>query len=390
MKKKMKKAAGWLKRNMGQLVMLILYILMGAGCGIIAAQATDEMGGGMLHMLMLAFTGLYFSLLMHIVLHEAGHMIFGLATGYRFSSFRLGSMVLGRTAEGKLQLGWSPLPGAGGQCLMSPPDMKDGKMPFVLYNLGGAMMNLIISLLCLPGAVWAAHPLVRACCAMGALTGLITAATNGIPMRVGVLDNDGRNILTMKKNPEAVRALWVQLKAAEQNALDVRLRDMPEEWFSMPSRQAAKNSLSAGEGVFYCGRLMDQMRLEEALGAMNAMMRIGSGMVGLHRVSMKMDMACCELLLGRGREAAERTLDKNTAKIMKAMKSHLSAIRTGYILALLGEEDEKKAQEMEAQFEKAAKKWPSKADVESERELMEKAKEAYCAGRPEHGKGGGL
>ncbi len=384
MRNRLKKAAGWLKRNMGQLIMLVFYLILGAGCGIIAAQAADGMGGGVLQMLMLAFTGVYFSMLVHIALHEAGHMIMGLATGYRFSSFRLGSLVLGRTAEGKMQLGWSPLPGAGGQCLMNPPDMKDGKMPFVLYNLGGVMMNLIISLLCLPGAVWAAHPLVRAYCAMGVLAGLVTAATNGIPLRIGMLDNDGRNILTMRKNPEAVRALWVQLKVAEQNALDVRLRDMPEEWFSMPSRQAAKNSLCAAEGVFYCGRLMDQMRLEEALRAMNALMRIGSGMVGLHRVSMKMDMACCELLLGRGREAAERTLDKNTAKIMKAMKSHLSAIRTGYILELLGEGKEDKAREMEAQFEKAAKKWPSKADVESERELMEKAKEVYRARKEEN------
>lgn len=33
--------------------------------------------------------------------------------------------------------------GTGGQCLMSPPEMKDGKIPIILYNLGGAILNIV-------------------------------------------------------------------------------------------------------------------------------------------------------------------------------------------------------------------------------------------------------
>ena len=69
-------------------------------------------------------------------------------------------------------------------------------------------------------------------------------------------------------------------------------------------------------------------------------------------------------------DAAEKALDPQTRKLMKAMKNHLSAIRTEYFIALLGEKDMKKAEELLQRFEKAAAGWPSEADVGSERELI--------------------
>ena len=369
----------WLGRNLGSIVMLLSYLLMGLGCGLIAAQAADKAGGGLMEMLLLVLVGVYGSLLVHIILHEAGHMVFGLLTGYRFIAFRIFSFVWQRTAEGRVKFGVSPLPGAAGQCLMSPPGMKDGKLPFVLYNLGGALMNVFVSLICLIAAAAAANPAADALLFMGALVGAVTAVTNGVPMHAGAVDNDGYNILSMKKSGQALKGFWLQMKAAGENALGVRLRDMPEEWFFMPDRTNIKNSMCASAGVFACSRLMDQMKFEEALQAMNTLLRTGSGVVPLHRVCVQMDMACCQLLLGKGKEAAEKAMDATAKKLMKAMKNHLSAIRTEYVFALLGDRDEKKAAEILCRFEKAAEKWPSQADVESERELIECAKEKFAA-----------
>jgi len=370
-----KKCGKWIKRNFGQMVMGASYALMGLGCGIITAQAMDRIGGGLMQMILLVLGGVYGALLIHIILHEAGHMVFGLMTGYQFVSFRVFSFVWQKTAEGKLSFGISPLPGAAGQCLMSPPDMKDGKIPFALYNLGGALMNLIVSALCLIGGAFVLDPAADALLFMCALVGVVTAITNGVPMHAGAVDNDGYNILSMKKSDQALKGFWVQMKAAGQNAMGVRLRDMPEEWFFMPDRTMIKNSMCASAGVFTCSRIMDQMKFEEAVQAMNTLLRTGSGMVPLHRVGVQMDKACCQLLLGKGKDEAEKSIDETSKKLMKAMKNHLSAIRTEYILALLGDKDEKKAAEILVRFEKAAEKWPSKADVESERELIECAKE---------------
>ena len=369
----------WLGRNIGSVVMLLSYLLMGLGCGAIAAASINAVGGNTIQMIQLIFVGLYFSLLGHIVLHEAGHMVFGLMSGYKFVSFRIFSFVWQRTAEGKLKFGVSPLPGAGGQCLMGPPEMKDGKVPFVLYNLGGVLMNGFAALICLTAAAFTENPVGESLLLMGALVGLITALTNGIPMHAGPVDNDGYNILSLKRSDEAVRSLWLQLKAAGQNALGVRLRDMPEEWFFMPSRTMIKNSMCASAGVFTCSRIMDQMKFEEALQAMNTLLRTGSGMVPMHRAGVQMDKACCQLLLGKGKEAAEKSIDATCKKLMKAMKTNISVIRTEYVFALLGEKDEKKAEEILIRFEAAAKKWPSEADVESEKELIACAREKFSA-----------
>ena len=73
----------------------------------------------------------------------------GLATGYRFVSFRIGSWMLQRE-HGKLRVRKFTLAGTGGQCLLAPP-LTDGKMPCVLYNLGGPLANLITALLCVLG-----------------------------------------------------------------------------------------------------------------------------------------------------------------------------------------------------------------------------------------------
>ena len=379
MQMKQNKWRKWLARNMGSVVMLISYLLMGLGCGVASAWAVEKGGGGLIEMLLLVLGGVYGSLLVQIILHEAGHMVFGLATGYKFVSFRIFSFVWQRTAEGKVKFGVSPLPGAGGQCLMSPPDMKDGKIPFVLYNLGGVLMNLIVAALCLIAAAAAANPVADALLMMCALAGLMTAMTNGIPMHAGPVDNDGYNILSLKRSEEALKGFWLQMKAAGQSAQGVRLRDMPEEWFFMPSRAMIKNSMCASAGVFTCSRIMDQMKFEEALQAMNTLLRTGSGMVPLHRAGVQMDKACCQLLLGQGKEAAEKSIDATCKKLMKAMKTNISVIRTEYVFALLGEKDEKQAEEILSRFEAAAKKWPSEADVESEKELIACAREKFSA-----------
>ena len=89
--------------------------------------------------MMLLLAAAYF---IQMVIHEAGHLVFGLFTGYKFLSFRIGSLMLIKDGE-KFSFRRFSIAGTGGQCLMAPPDMTDGRFPFVLYNLGGVIMNLI-------------------------------------------------------------------------------------------------------------------------------------------------------------------------------------------------------------------------------------------------------
>ena len=55
---------------------------------------------------------------------------------------------------------------------------------------------------------------------------------NGIPMRLGNVDNDGYNALCLGKSPAALRSFWLQMKINQQISRGVRLKDMPEDWFA--------------------------------------------------------------------------------------------------------------------------------------------------------------
>ena len=243
--------------------MMIFFMLIGAACGVFMVEYLDSAftgdgvrTGEILYLLVL-FAGMYVAMLLQIILHEAGHLVFGLLSGYQFSSFRIGSFMWVKE-EGKLHRKRLSLAGTGGQCLMTPPELRDGKIPVILYNLGGSLMNILAALLCLLlSFLCKGVPLLNPFLMMMTVIGLAFAIMNGVPLRLGTVDNDGYNAWSLGKNPAALRSFWVQLKCNEQISKGVRLKNMPDEWFVVPSEEDMKNSMAAVMGVFACNRLMD-------------------------------------------------------------------------------------------------------------------------------------
>ena len=349
-------------------------MLMGAICGVIIVWYIDKSSADTLYQRLLLFAGLflgtYAAFFFHIIVHEAGHLVFGLLTGYRFSSFRIASLLLLKE-NGKWKWKRLSIVGTGGQCLMAPPDLKDGKMPLVLYNLGGSLINTLTGALFLLGyLIWSEIPLLSPLLLIFAAVGFIIALMNGIPLRMGTVDNDGYNAFALSKNKEATEAFWVQLKVAEQTAKGVRLRDMPDEWFTVPTDEAMKNSMVAVRGVFACNKLMDEEKFEQADALMAHLLEIESGMVGLHRSLLICDRIFAELIGETRGDVIGCMLTKEQLAFMKAMKSYPSVIRTQYALALLSEKDPEKAETLKNELEKVARTYPYPHEIDSERELL--------------------
>ena len=65
--------------------------------------------------------------ILQVIVHEAGHLVFGLLSGYKFISFRVFDFKIIKDENGKLKIRFERLAGTGGQCLMRAPE-------FYTYN----------------------------------------------------------------------------------------------------------------------------------------------------------------------------------------------------------------------------------------------------------------
>ena len=371
MKKKQKKKVQW-----QQWIVMGFFMLIGAVCGVLMVSFVEQRGtenGSVLEDLIplgVLFVGMYVGIFLQLIIHEAGHLVFGLKSRYQFSSFRIGSFMWLKE-NNKIVCRRLSLAGTGGQCLMVPPQMQDGKIPVIMYNLGGCIMHLVASAVFL--IIYFLIPkgtVISLFCLMMVLIGVVIALMNGIPLRLGTVDNDGYNALSLGKNPDAMQAFWLQLKVNEQIAKGIRLKDMPDEWFVVPDDEAMQNSMVATQGVFATNRLMDQQRFEDADRLIAHLLEIDSGIIGLHRNLMICDRMYCELIHDNRKEILEEMLTREQIKFMKAMKKFPSVVRTEYAYALLALKDTAKVNAARELFEKVAKTYPYPSDVQSERELI--------------------
>ena len=370
-----------LKQTMAVIIPGVFGLFIGSVCAELAAKVVPEGSGEQTYMfylaLLLAF--LVISMWLHTILHEAGHLVFGLATGYRFCSFRIGRTTL-TIRGGRPKFGRMKVAGTGGQCLLAPPEPVDGRIPYMLYNLGGVIVNaavaavmLVVYLIVGLTTVWSLIPL------MLAITGFALAVMNGVPLKHTV-NNDGANVIAIRREPAALDALRKQLLINEQVTLGVRPKDMPDEWFIVPDDAKSSNPLISSIRIFAQARLMDEHRLSDAWEAAQRLLDEPDGVTGLQRGMLAVDAAYLALMVPGSVASAERYLDKANQKIMKTMATHPSVVRTEYAMALLAHHDENKAGEAYTRFDKIAKTHPYPCEIALERELIALARKKAEAG----------
>ena len=367
----MKKLKRWSKYLAGGAV---FFLLSFAG-GLLLGRVASQNAGPGLPGVLAAFGAMLLACWVQIILHEGGHLVFGLLTGYRFSSFRIGSFMWMKEG-GKLKLKRLSIAGTGGQCIMAPPPGTAADMPVFWYHMGGAVMNLLTAALC--GLLWLFLPYIPFLSVfflMAALVGVLYAVMNGVPFHSRMVDNDGQNAKNLLKNRAARESMWMQLAVTEQTAHGVRLRDMPEEWFVVPADEDMKDSLTAARGVFAANRLMDAHRFGEADALMEHLLTVADGMAGIHRSLLLCDRMYVELMGACREEKLEALCDGNVRAVMKQMKKFPTILRVRYAEALLRERDGEKAEKILSAFEKVSESYPYASDIQSERELMELARQ---------------
>lgn len=372
--------------TVGKIITCLAMIIMGGACGFFGMMQAERMFDGnekkpaawlMIASILILF---YVSAYLQIVIHEGGHLIFGLLCGYHFVSFRVGSFMWIKK-DGKIQLKRYSLMGTGGQCLMMPPSPYRENFPVMLYNMGGSITNLIVAGIFLLMNQFLHLNFVLAIFAMCmGIIGIIYAMLNGIQMSSGPVNNDGYNALHLGKSQYEKWGFWMQLNINALLNKGMRLKEMPMEWFQIPEGADPESSMIASVQLMEMSRFIDCHQFDRAAELGNQIM-INTHLAPVLKSSVASEMIVMELLGENRKERIEELMTKEFKGYEKAMKKHLSLIRMQYAYELFQNNDEKAAQEKWKLFDKMKETYPSEGDKKSECELMEYIRNYYDSKR---------
>lgn len=368
------------KRNgtLATIFIMVLYLCIGAVAGFLAGEYLDELFGkdapvwvqmiSVILMLMIAFIMFF----IHIIIHEGGHLVFGLISGYRFSSFRIGNIIFSKQ-DGKMDVKKFSIPGTGGQCIMIPTWENYKDTPFVLYNLGGVLANLIVSVL-VAGILTAfeINGICKAVLIMFVLVGVVSALINGVPLRTNTVDNDGMNIVTLKRNPEALREYVNMFYVHEEISKGKRLKEMDEKYFMVPEEGVREDTITTTVYLHRFLREVDKNEFEQAKEMADYILNNIQEMAGVHKLNVLLERLYCEIITDQDERIIESLYSrKEVQQYLKAAKNTISVARLQYAYALLVKKDEAAAEKYREQFYKIKKTYPYKSDAEAEEELLQ-------------------
>ena len=367
------------KKNYGDIAAKIIMLLTGAVCGIFIIFTMNFLGtlvkgpAAFLLMFAEAMIIMYIASFVQTIIHESGHLIFGLITGYKFVSFRIGHFMFIKE-KGRLKIKLYNVVGTAGQCLMMPPQWNE-KIPYRLNNLGGCIMNAATALFALAAYFAAgAEGFFALCMAMLAVMGLSMALTNGIPMRVGGISNDGMNAALLGKKENTLRAFWLQLYVNGLIAKGERYRNMPREWFRLPEGEELSDPICCAMGVMLYNFCFDMHEFDEAEQTINYMLN-ALGLLDVEKNELLCELLFLRVLRGAPKEEIDSLLTPKLNKYIKATANYVSRRRLAYAYQLLYLKNYSTAQKCLEVFERTAATYPYSAETENEREIIEIVKQ---------------
>ena len=324
-----------------------------------------------LQTLLAGFIVFVLGFVVHVFIHELGHLVAGRMSGYGFVSIRFFNLTIVKK-DGKLTRKKFKVVGTLGQCLMSPPEQVNGNYPFVLYNLGGGLMNFIFSALFL--ALYFFFPSFSGSWTLTMLAGVgvFLGLLNLLPLNMGV-PNDGHNALHLGKDEVTRRAFWSILNVNALMSQGVRIRDVPTDQYFLDKIDFCNqntNALIIGVVVQHFNWLMDRHEFAEAKVLAENLLSKSDKLIDVQKNELRCELLFLELIGECRKEEIERLYTADLKKYIKATSIYTSRQRLLYAYAKLFLNDATEAAKALAKFSKNCLSHPFDADIIHDRELI--------------------
>lgn len=309
-----------------------------------------------------------------IIIHEAGHLIAGLMRGYRFLSFMILNFMITRK-DGKFHFSRFGIPGAGGQCLMVPPAEGDTDAGIAFYNAGGVIINAVVGIVSgLILAFFYDSMSFEAISFVWAFTiiGVIFAIQNGVPMSMGGLPNDGKNIKELKKDRFSTQVFLnsMRILASLQQGEDID-SVMPE--YMCDDRELnLENSIHAMALNFDLCAAVSRKDFGKACVIIDRALEASDKMVDIYVREFRMEQVFMAVAYPAYGHDAGRLMDDDLRAYMnKQALVRPDVLRMQYAYVRLYEHDEEKADAIYERFVKMCKTFYNLSEVRYETELVD-------------------
>ena len=373
------------RKNIGLFIIFFVLCLL-AGFAIGKSGMLDGLKGMPFSVFLIRLGVFYLffllSVFIHIVAHEAGHMVAAFIRGWKFLSFMVMGVVLSKRG-GHFHLSRFSLAGAGGQCLMMPPKGGDTDWGIAFYNAGGVLVNLLLTvlsllllLLCHDSLSWVTVTFA----VVIVLTGVFFILMNGVPHCLAGIPNDGMNILKLRKDAFSTQIFLhtMQIMGYLMSDEEDKLNTMPYQCDGReidPTNAIHLMALSADLSL-----AMSRMDFEKARAILIRVEPWWEEIIPIYRNEMTLEKIFLTLTAPHAKEDVERLLDKSLLKYLKQQSAFRpSALRVQYALARLHESDEHKAEKIYQQFQKVCRSYYIQGEVKIEERLMEYVRQLSVA-----------
>ena len=320
-------------------------------------------------------TAYYLSLASAVIVHEFGHLIFGLLTGYTFAAIGFGHHLFLRR-DGRMRRFVYKLPGALGFCAMEVPDMKDGGFPFALYLSGGTFGNAFFALVCIfafafgigNGVLFFPHAFL-----FPAFVNAYLAIVSILPIKTKFLNTDGKQLFDLLKHKNIRKSFWACEKISAAQYRGVKFEDIPSEWFNETDDTQSVYAASIRAVRFLARTETDEPKevcalIEKELSENHALSGRSKALLICMRIYY-------ESIGERDAGTLKKLITQTQIDFMKRMKNVPSVIQTEYAYALLVEKDVREASRIKARLEKISKKYPFPAEIDTAKKLITRADE---------------
>lgn len=270
--------------------------------------------------------------ILQLILHETGHYLFGLFTGYRFLSIRIFNLTVIKES-GRYRIKRYSFPGSVGQCLMQPPEYENVFPHYSLYIMGGVILNTASAILffILVISPFEISFTGRIILFLGAFYGFGFAALNGIPNRDNRIDNDGTNYKNLKKDWQAMQCYFTQLTILPKLQEGYTYRDFQEEIFKVPKKADLTNGLIGWHKILECYYYMDLRQWDKVEDCILEFSPVMDKVSRMLKNTVQMELLFINIIKGKNPTEIKDLYDK-TGKLLysPAADFHLIRVRMAY------------------------------------------------------------